>query len=162
MRSRRARQCGSALAELALLAPVFGILLAGTSYFGFAFYSYNRLERAVHDAGRYASTRTLLMTSNGITQFQTQVRNVVVYGSPEGGDTLSSPRLTNTADVTVQILNRDGSAAVASQAPRPERIRITITSWSIPGSFRTVTLSNKPSVDFPFIGRYVVPSPDVI
>lgn len=152
--TRRKRQVGSALAELALLAPVFGVLLVGISYFGFAFYSYNRLERAVHDAGRYACTRSLLLTATGVSEFKRQVRNVVVYGAPESGYALSSPLLSSPSDVTVEILNTNGASASPTLQVRPERIRITVNTWSIPGSFRTITITNKPTADFPFIGRF--------
>lgn len=161
---RRKQQRGSALAELALLAPVFGVLLAGTVYFGNAFYNYNRLERAVHDAGRYASTRTLYMKETGLSQFESQVRNVVVYGSPDGADTLSTALFVNPSSVRVEFVRTNGTNIdirnVSLTEPRPERIRITVTTWSIPGSFRTITVSNKPSVDFPYIGKFISQTPE--
>ena len=146
---RRRTQGGQALVELAFMLPVLTLLLLGILYFGFAFYTYNKLDRNIHEAGRYACTRNLLNSTNGQNAFRAQVRNVVLYGDPTGGITPVVPGLT-AGNIEVAFLY-DGTPTATS---RPARIRIRVSTYTMPGTFRVITLTNKPWVIFPYLGTF--------
>lgn len=50
------RQRGSAAVELALILPVFVLLLVFAFYFGRVYWHYSVAQRAAHDAARYLAT----------------------------------------------------------------------------------------------------------
>lgn len=54
----RKRQRGNAFIEFALAAGILLPVMAGTFQFGFTFYTYNLLQAAVSNGGRYAAYRT--------------------------------------------------------------------------------------------------------
>lgn len=146
MRRTRRAQGGTAFVELALLLPVLALLFVGIIHFGYAFYVYSRVEKAVHDAARYASIRTLF--DGAVETYKTQVRNTAVYGEPTGVSSAVVPNLT-TSQIEV-IINRPSGLA----SGRPQSIQVGVTTYTIPGTMGLITLTNKPRALYPFLGRY--------
>ena len=146
-RFRRRCQDGSALVELAVLTPVMSILLLGSIWFGYTFYTYNQLEKSIHDAGRYASTRSMLDTADGRAIFTDAVKNVAVYGL--SGNTTSYPVVPNLAPANVNVVLEGPANA------RPISVRVEVVNYSVPGLFGTIAI-NKPVTRFPYIGAYYV------
>lgn len=138
---RRERESGGVLIELALVAPLALAMMLGAIHFGYFFYRYNGLEKSVRDGARFAASRT--MRSRGA--YETAVRNTVVYGSNLAGTALDKG-LTNPATVTLEYFPATG---------RPDRVRITVSSFTYNGVLGTFTLTNKPSMEVPYLGRYV-------
>jgi Flp pilus assembly protein TadG len=64
MRDAARRQRGIAAVELALIMPVFLIMLALPLYFGRVFWHYTVAQKAAHDAARYLSTVPLADLKN--------------------------------------------------------------------------------------------------
>lgn len=154
---KRQRQRGSSLVEMAVVAPLMAMLLLGTIWSGYSFYAYNQLEKAVHDGARYASTRTLLMTTEGTNNFVNEIRNVAIYGTPtETG----APVMTNMKPCNIHVRFEPPTAENPSKpcdppAPptaRPTAIHVEVSNYYLPGVFGAVQI-NKPSTRFPYVGR---------
>lgn len=139
------RQKGHALLELALSAAVMVTCLTGTFRFGYTFYIYNELVTAVGNAGRYAAVRSYREASpEDVERGKAAIRNMAVYGnpSPEPG---AVPVVPNLTPEQVQVSYVAGAAGEP-----PTAVDVFIVNYTA-GSF---TLDKRPSVEFPFVGRY--------
>jgi Flp pilus assembly protein TadG len=139
MRKRR----GSALLEFALATSILVPLFTGTFQFGYTLYVYNNLQSAVRGGARYASMRPY--DSAGPTpshEFSTAVRNMVVFGNPDGTGQPVSPGLT-VSNVQIQP-NMNGAA--------PESITVQIAGYTVDAVFTSFTFNGKPSTTFPYTG----------
>lgn len=145
---RGRRQTGGVLIELAFLVPLLALLLVGVVHFGYVLYTYNKVEKAVHDAARYASMRSFW--EGGAAAYLTNVRNTAVFGNPAGAGVRVAPNL-QVANINV-ILNR------AAGPGRPTSVTVSVSGYSIPGAMNVLSLAGKPVATFPFLGRYV-PAP---
>jgi Flp pilus assembly protein TadG len=149
---RRAR--GQILVEFALVSPLLLGLLFGAIQFGYAFYTYNNLAKAVSGGARFASMHTyygVCTTScTSDTAFSTAVKNVVVYGTPTPSGS-PSPVVhgltTSNVTVTVPAVNNV-----------PTAVTVAITGYSMSLPLTTVTLTNKPAAKFAYVGRYAHPT----
>jgi predicted alpha/beta-hydrolase family hydrolase len=148
---------GSVLVELAISLPLLVVLLTSVIAFGWLMYVHNAVERTVRDAARYAASRTF----QNATEFQTAIRNVVVYGTPAGGGSYRVPGLDaanmNAVVTVLPILN--GPASSNPSLNRPARIRISVASFmDVPDIFMMGALdamTNRPvTMEVPFLGRY--------
>jgi Flp pilus assembly protein TadG len=146
---RRKRQAGAAIVELALLLPLLVLLLLGTVHFGLAMFYYTRVDKAVHDAARYASMRTYSDRPGDPALFVESVANTAVFGRPIGGGIAAAPGF-GTGQVQVVVEQPVAGA-------RPRVVTVTVNGFTIPGAMGAITLSAKPSAAFPFLGRYVPP-----
>jgi Flp pilus assembly protein TadG len=136
---KRPLERGSAMVEFALAAPLLVLLFLGVWQFGYAFYQYNELEQAVRAGARYAS----MATYDG--QFQANVKNMVVYGTP-------APAV-NAVPVVSRLRTSNVTVTPTPASGHPETIRVSIHDFPI-GTFWSVVLPDKPSVQFPFVGAY--------
>jgi Flp pilus assembly protein TadG len=139
MRKRR----GSALLEFALATGILVPLFAGTFQFGYTLYVYNNLQSAVRGGARYASMRSYDSASGTpSSEFSTAIKNMVVYGNPEGTGQPVSRGLT-ASNVQIQP-NMNGAA--------PESITVQIAGYTIDAVFTSFTFDSKPSTTFPYTG----------
>jgi len=83
---RPRRQGGLAAVELAILLPVFLMLMLGTAELGRACYEFNTLHKAVREGARFLSARAL--NGAGVVDMsaadQLTARRLVVFGNPGG------------------------------------------------------------------------------
>jgi Flp pilus assembly protein TadG len=146
---RRAPSAGTAVVELAMCLPVLVALFLGTLQFGYMFYLYNELEQAVRAGARYASLRTYASaTSTPDSAYLTAVRNVVVYASPAGGTQAIVPGLA-TSQVSVNVTFHNQV---------PVSVGVAITNYPLSGIIRSITLTNKPATEFPYLGVFAPPA----
>jgi Flp pilus assembly protein TadG len=139
---RRSRQ-GSALLEFALAASILVPLFTGTFQFGYTLYVYNNLQSAVRGGARYASMRSYdSASSTPSNQFSTAVKNMVIFGNPDGTGQPVSRGLT-PSNVQIQP-NMNGAA--------PESITVQIAAYTIDAVFTSFTFNGKPSTTFPYTG----------
>jgi Flp pilus assembly protein TadG len=145
MTRHRRNERGSALVEFALSFSLLFTMFAGVFQFGYAHYVYNALEGAVRGGARYASVRVYdSATATPSSAYLTAVKNMVVYGSPSGGDRAVAPGLTPEK---VNI-------SVTMDRNVPARITVRISNYTINSVIHSFVLADKPRVTFPFMGRF--------
>jgi Flp pilus assembly protein TadG len=146
--TRREKQRGHAMLELALSAGVMVACLAGTFQFGYTFYLYNQLVTAVGNGGRYAATRTYRAATTGdVEAGKAAVRNMVVYGDsrPTPDAVPVVPHLT-PEQVRVEWIE--------GPAGEPDRVAVSVTGYKVDAVLGEFMFNGRPAVEFPFVGRY--------
>jgi len=97
---------GSAAAEMALVAPLLGLIMFGSLEMGKYFWDEHLVTKAVRDGARYASRQGFAtMPCGGTATNETQIKNVVRYGKPTVTQS-DKPLLyywTNNNTITVTI-----------------------------------------------------------
>jgi Flp pilus assembly protein TadG len=146
-RGHGTREKGHAMLELAISAGVMVSCLVGTFQFGYTFYTYNQLVTAVGNGARYAAQRTYRSGSEDVERGNAAIRNMVVYGdaqpAPEAAPVV--PKLT-PAEVEVRWdLAGDGT---------PRNVNVAIKGYTTDAIFRSFTFDGRPSVQFPYVGKY--------
>src|SRR5262245_35466328 len=141
----RKGQRGSSMVEFALGSFVLMSAFTGTFQWGYTFYIYNNLQNAVNDGAKYAALR--VYESNSATPsncFTTAVQDMVAYGDPSGNSTTPvAPRLA-PSQVTVAATFANGV---------PSHLTVGINGYTINAVMGTATLTNKPQMTYPFLGR---------
>ncbi|HUS05671.1 MAG TPA: TadE/TadG family type IV pilus assembly protein [Bryobacteraceae bacterium] len=133
--------------EFALASLVIVPCFAGTFQFGYSFYVYNQLESAISNGARYAATRTYrcLAGTTDTDKIKTAIRNVVQFGNPDGSGNSQVPQLSN-GNIAVTF-NYSGTAI-------PTSITVAINTFTVDAVFKAFTFTGKPTVTFPYLGRY--------
>jgi len=144
---KRLAQRGSSLLEFALATGILVPLFTGTFQFGYTLFVYNDLQSAVRGGARFASMRSYdSANSTPSAAFLAAVRNMVVYGNPNGTGQPVAPGL---APANVEVLpNMNGAA--------PESITVQITGYTVNAVFTKFTFNGKPATTFPYTG---IPEP---
>ena len=129
--------------EFALSATLLVLMFTGAFQYGYAFLVYNHLQSAVATGARYAATIPYQSSTVSPTpEYLMAVRNMVLYGSPVGGDTPVAPGLA-MANVRVSVGFSNGS---------PSIVTIDIDGYELNALFQNFTLHGKPAVTFPYLG----------
>jgi hypothetical protein len=145
---RRVSERGHAMLELAVSAAVLVSFLAGTFQFGYTFYAYNQLLTAVGNGARFAAQRPYrAATPMDVQRGETAIRNLVMFGDPHPTAD-ASPVVPGLKPESVQV------EWVKSGDGVPQAVRIAIRDFTIDAVFRGFRLDGRPSVEFPFVGRY--------
>lgn len=141
---RTSGQRGNAFIETALAFTILVPVFLGTFQFGLAFYYYNELASAVRAGARYASYRTYdSATATPSTAFVSAVRNMTVYGNPDGG-----------VKPVVQGLNTSHiEVTVQTELQMPRYVRVSVRDFSMNVVLKTFRIS-KPEAVFPYLGVY--------
>jgi hypothetical protein len=120
--------------------------MGGTYQFGYAFYQYNNVESAVRNAARYAAYRTYNGTgATPPSTFATAVRNMAVYGNPDAPQ--GTPKIANVDPNNISVTMIFASGV-------PSRVQVRANSFTVNTIFKTFTIKDKPTVTFPYIGRW--------
>ncbi len=80
-------QRGIAAVEFIISVPLILIILAGIVEFGTALIRYNTLNQMASDGARYAVTEIYGTTTSDQIADETAIKNMVLYGDPDGGTT---------------------------------------------------------------------------
>jgi len=146
---RSNRKKGSAFVEFALVFLVLFAVFSGAFEFGYAFYAYNRLVNAAREGARYASMKPYdSANSTPSTAFSTAVKNMVVYANPAPPD--------GATPVVRGLATSNVSLTVLSSGVQPLQMTVSISNFPLDAIFGTITLNNKPSVTFTYLG---IPTP---
>jgi Flp pilus assembly protein TadG len=139
----KARRSGSAILEFAIGSGVLLAAFTGTFRFGYACLQYNRLTNAVNQGARYASIVPYdSANATPSAAFLASVRNMVLYGNPDGGTTTVVPGLTPAnVNLTVTFTNSV-----------PTAMTVSISGYEIDSVFGSDTLTNKPKFTYPYLG----------
>ena len=103
---------------------------------------------AVGNGARYAAQRTYRAASaRDVERGSVAVRNLVVYGdaqpAPDAGPVI--PNLKPEQVEVRWVLSGDGA---------PVAVDVTIRDFTVDAVFRSFTFDGRPSVEFPYVGRY--------
>lgn len=149
MMFRRKRQSGNAMIEFALSCAVLIPLMAGTFQFGYTFYTYNLLQSAVSNGGRYAAFRTYrsMAGSTDITKVKSAIKNMTVYGSPTISDD-SVPVVKGLTPAAVDV------SFTLNAQQIPTAVSVSVNRFTVKSVFQDYTFNGKPKYTAPFIGRY--------
>lgn len=132
--------------ELALGSGILVAVFVGTFQFGYSFYVYNNLETAVNNGAKYAALKTYEQTTNSpSTCFLTSVQDMVAYGDPTG---------TSTTPVAPGLAPGNIGLTVTFSNGVPSQMQVYLSSYTINSIFANMSLSNKPSATYPYLGRY--------
>jgi Flp pilus assembly protein TadG len=134
---RRRTQKGNALIEFALSATLLVSLFTGIFQFGYTMIAVENLVTAVRGGARFAA-----VTDYTAGDYQTNIKNMVVYGQPTSGTVTVVSGLT-TANVEVVLTP---SAGV------PETVTVRIVNFSVDALFRTFNFNGTPNATFPYNG----------
>lgn len=107
---------GVQLIETAIVVPILLLLFAGVAEFGRYFYEYTTAAKAARVGARYLAAKA----ANGPNDWQTNAKNIVVYGNVAG---TGSPILTGLSTNNVTITYEGGTPGV------PELVKVSITGF---------------------------------
>ena len=142
------RRNGNVMLEFAIGVGVLISVFAGTFQYGYTFYQYNLLKNAVMNGASYAAMRNYDSDNNQPSNaFSTAVKNVVVYGDPAGG---TSPVIRGLTTSNVNLTPGLFNGATTNQPP--VTMTVSISGYTISAVFGSTTLTNKPSVTYPYRG----------
>ena len=116
---RKARQRGAVLVEMAFVTPILLVLLLATADLTRAFIEHNTVTKAVRNGARYLAANAFQGTTGVVNIDATlanETRNLVVYGSINGGVSPVVPGLTLANITVVQIAGTDDIAVSATYA----------------------------------------------
>jgi Flp pilus assembly protein TadG len=145
---KRSTQCfgnraGNAMIEFALGSGILVLAFVGTFQFGYTFLQYNNLENAVARGARYASLYPYdSITTTPSALFISNVKNMVVFGSPSAGTSPVLPGLT-TGNVNLTVIFTNGV---------PSTMTVSISGYTINAVFTSSTLTNKPQITYAYQG----------
>ena len=140
--ARKRRQRGNLSIEFALSVTLLWTTVGGVYSLGHSLYAYNQLTVAVSNAARFGGRDGL---GSSVTQFTDRIKNVAVYGNPEGtGDAILTGLRTSNVDVAIE---RDSSGI-------PRSVTVGIQNYTLDGVFWQTSLKNKPYATARYAGRY--------
>lgn len=145
----RNRQRGNAFIEFALAAGILLPVMAGTFQFGYTFYTYNLLQAAVSNGGRYAAYRTYRAGAGeaDVEKFRLAVQNMTVYGTPTpGSGAVPVVKGLKPSDIEVTFTLTPTQVPVA--------VTVRVKSFSVEAIFGRYTFNGYPAYTVPFLGRY--------
>ena len=148
MKSKIRKQRGNTLIEFALSSALLLPCFTGAFRFGYGLYNYNLLCSAVNHGASYGAFRTYRSANAAsVEKTKAAVRNIVAFGT------------TTPSETTPPIVKRMDASKVSvdyilSSTGVPTNVRVTINSFTLDAVFATFTFTGKPSVTYPFIGRY--------
>lgn len=143
--TQRRNRKGASVIEFALAFTVLVPILLGTFHFGMGFFYYNELLNSVRAAARYGGMRSYdSPTQTPSDAYLTAVKNVAVYGDPNGGTTPVVPGLTQD-NIQVNVDFTNGT---------PARVRVAVHNFSM-NVILSRMVTSKPSAVFPYLGVYM-------
>ena len=149
-RNRFGNRSGNVMIEFAIGATILVSCFSWCFQYGYTFYRYNALLTAVNAGARYASLAPYdSLTSTPSTSFSNKVKNIVVYGDPAGGTIPQVPGLT-TSNVVLTVTFTTSS----STTDVPDYVKVSISTFSVPAIFKTITFTGKPVVKYKYQGIY--------
>jgi TadE-like protein len=131
---RSGRTKGASMAEFAVVAPIFLLLIFGIMDYGRIFFVQMNVQQAVQDAGRFASTGNHLSDPNNAGTNLTRVQSIVATVQSE---VIGMPGV-NPSDLKISSVNGGNGSAGG------------------PGDIVTLTLTTNLPLMTPLIGRLFI------
>ena len=146
---------GVQLVELAIVLPILVLLFGAVAEFGRYFYEYTTVAKGARTGARYLISKSATSTK---TDYETNAKNIVVYGNTAGtGD----PILPGLSAANVDIQYQGGTASV------PETVKVSIINYQhtplfdIGAMLKSETLSMEVDVKPSVTMRYLLTTPSV-
>lgn len=134
-----------AVIEFALGSMFLFAAMSGTFEIGYALIQYGKLQGAVAQAARFAAVAPYnSATSIPSAAFLSGVRNMAVYGSPNGGTVPLVKGLT-TGDINLSVTFTNGV---------PGSMKVSVSGYSLNALFASFSLKGKPQAIFPYQGTW--------
>lgn len=139
---RRNAQRGNASVEFAMSFALLWSVVSGVYQLGHSLYVYNQLSVAMSNAARFAGRDGIGAVKN---TFETRIKNVAVYGNPEGtGEAMVKGLAASNVDVDVE---EDTSGV-------PKNVTVSVNQFKVDGVFWSTNLVDKPYSTVRYAGRY--------
>jgi Flp pilus assembly protein TadG len=140
-RNRKCGERGNGAIEFALGFTLLWACFSGAFQYGYSMYVYNSLQTAVNSGASYAARATYCA---GNSDFNDQVKRLVVYGDPSAAS--GTPTVPNLAvsNVTVTL----------TPAAFPDTVTVRVVNYTANALFTSFTFSNKPAVTVSYLGNY--------
>jgi Flp pilus assembly protein TadG len=151
----KSRKRGHAALEFALGCTVLVALFTGAYQFGYIFFAYESLLAAVRNGARYGAISVYdvgvpTVNSSPASNFTTSVRNVTVFGNPQGAASGAQP-------VVPGLLPQHVTVDVQYSNSTPHTVTVRINGFTLDAAFRSWRAVQKPSATFLYMGRYDPP-----
>jgi Flp pilus assembly protein TadG len=140
---RRGSNRGNALVEFAVSFSLIWVLFSGVFQIGYATYIYNSLVTQVGNSARYAARIDFDSTNTNV--FTTRVRNMVLFGNPQGSGSVMIPDL-KPEQIRVSW-SKDAAGLI-------ETVTVSIEGYAINGLLREFKLTGKPNATVRYAGNY--------
>ena len=138
------QQRGQSVLEFAMVLPLTLLIVFGVIEFGRAYYQYNTLTKAIRDGARYMSMHVYSST------YETNTKNLVVYGNTFGTGTPILPGLT-----TAKIVLTPGPSNATLAAP-PDWLTVSVDAFPfnslVPSLIPMSGVTFSPSIQMRFMG----------
>jgi Flp pilus assembly protein TadG len=143
---RRRTQGGHAILELAIGSGIFLALFTGAYQFGYTFYVYENLVSAVRAGARYGAISVYdiavaTVDSAPSSTFTTKVRNVTVYGNPDGA-------VNGATAVVSGLLPQHVLVNVSYRNNMPLNVTVSVNGFALSSMFRNWTARRSPLQHF--------------
>lgn len=139
---RKKAQRGNASVEFAMSFALLWSVVSGVYQLGHSLYVYNQLSVATANAARFAGRDGIGAAKE---TFSTRIKNVAVYGNPEGtGEAMVKGLSTANIDVDIE----EDTAGV------PRNVTVSVNQFKVDGVFWSTNLVDKPYSTVRYAGRY--------
>jgi Flp pilus assembly protein TadG len=144
---RRSRsQGGNVMIEFALGSILLVTMFTGSFQYAYSFYQYNTLENSVRAAAQFAQQAAYgSATTDPPSCYSTPIKNIIIYGDPNVSS--GTPLLPGLGTGNIGITMTFASGA-------PSSVTVGINSYTLNAIMGSTTLTNKPQVTMPYIGRW--------
>jgi Flp pilus assembly protein TadG len=150
----RSDERGVQLVEVALVIPIMLLLFGAVAEFGRYFYEYSTAAKAARVGARYLVSKSVTSSTN----YETQAKNLVVYGNIAGTGTAVLPGLT-AANVQVDYIG--GTSGV------PDVVKVSIINYqhqsivNLGALLKNTALSTNVDVKPSVTMRYLLTTPSI-
>lgn len=135
---------GQSVLEFALILPLMLVVTLGIIEFGRAYYQYNTLTKAIRDGARYMSKHVYS------SAYETNTKNLVVYGNTFGTGTPILPGLTTAKIVVTPV------PSGATPASPPDWLTVSVNAYPfsshVPSLIPLSNVTFSPSIQMRFMG----------
>ncbi len=128
--ANRSRQAGQSAVEMALVLPLFLLIVFGLIVSVFMLQAYDQVSNAAREGARAGSNYRITRTTSGLTLDQTVQQ--AIYDSSAGLSALgalppTSPSFNASSDVVVSLTTAAGTSGDKSDPQPGDRVRVKLT-----------------------------------
>ena len=143
---RSKSQGGNVMIEFALGSILLVTMFTGSFQYAYSFYQYNTLENSVRAAAQFAQQAAYgSATADLPSCYSGPIKNIIIYGDPNTSS--GTPVLPGLGTSNISITMTFVSGA-------PSSVTVGISSYTLNAIMGSTTLTNKPQVTMPYIGRW--------